>query len=126
MKGKTSRTFYMYNFIRPPILPITHSTMFSNTFNLCSIVSEIINSRYTEPSHTRDLARMGEGRGVCRILVWKPEGKRPLARRKRRWEDNIKMDFQEVECGVMNWIWLARNRDRWRAIVTAVMNIRVP
>jgi len=68
---------------------------------------------------------MGEGKGVYRILVGNPEGKRPLARPRRRWEDNSKMDLQEVGCGGMNWIELAEGRDRWRAHVNAVMNIRV-
>ena len=68
---------------------------------------------------------MGKGRGVYRVLVGKPEGKRPLGRPRRRWEDNIKMDFQEVEWG-MDWIELAQDRDRWRALVNAVMNLRVP
>jgi hypothetical protein len=58
--------------------------------------------------------------------VGKPEGKRPLGSPRRRWEDNIKMDFQEVECGDMDWIELANDRVRWRAVVNAVMNIRVP
>ena len=69
---------------------------------------------------------MGERRGVYRVLVGKPEGKRPLGRPRLRWEDNIKMDLQEVRCGVMDWIELAQNRDRWQALVTAVMNLRVP
>jgi hypothetical protein len=67
----------------------------------------------------------GEERGVCRVLVENPEGKRPLGRPRRRWEDNIIMDLQEVECRVMDWIGLAHDRDRWRAIVSAVMNLRV-
>jgi len=69
---------------------------------------------------------MGESRGVYRLLVGKPEGKRPLGRPRRRWEDNIKMDVQKVRCGGMDWIELARDRDRWRALVNAVMNLRVP
>jgi len=69
---------------------------------------------------------MGERRGVYRVLVGEPEGKRPLGRPRRRWEDNIKMDFQEVGCGGMNWIELAQDRDRWRSLVNAVMNLRVP
>jgi len=72
------------------------------------------------------VARMRERRGVYRVLVGKPEGKRPLGRPRRRWEDNIKKDLQEVECWTMNWIELAEDRDRWRALVNAVMNIRVP
>jgi hypothetical protein len=69
---------------------------------------------------------MGEGRGVYRVLVGKPEVKRPLGRPRRRWEDNIKMDLQEVGCGCMDWIELAQDRDRWRALVNAVMTLRVP
>jgi len=71
------------------------------------------------------VARMGEGRGVYGVLVEKPEGKRPLGRPRLRWEDNIKMDLQEVACGGMDWIDLAQDRDRWRALVNAVMNLRV-
>jgi len=67
-----------------------------------------------------------ERRGVYRVLVGKPEGKRSLVRPRRRWEDNIKMDLQEVGCGGMDWIELAQDRDRWRALVGAVMNLRVP
>jgi hypothetical protein len=69
---------------------------------------------------------MGEGRGVYMVLVGKPEEKRPLGRPRPRWEHNIKMDLQEVGCGGMDWIELAQDRDRWRALVNAVMNLRVP
>jgi hypothetical protein len=69
---------------------------------------------------------MGEGNGVCRVLVGKPEGMKPLGRPRSRWEDTIKMDLQEVGCGGMDWIDLAQYRDRWQALVTAVMNLRVP
>jgi hypothetical protein len=72
------------------------------------------------------VARMGEGRVVCRVLAGKPEGKRPLGRRKHRWEDNIKMDLQDVGGGCGDWMELAQDRDRWRALVSAVMNLRVP
>ena len=70
--------------------------------------------------------RMGEGRGVYRVLVGKPEGKRSIGRPRHMWEDNIKTDLQEVGCGGMDWIELAQERDRWRALVNAVMNLRVP
>jgi hypothetical protein len=68
----------------------------------------------------------GERRGVYRVLVGKSERKRPLGRPRRRREDNIKMDLQEAGCEVMDWIELAQDRDRWRTVVTAVMNLRVP
>jgi hypothetical protein len=68
---------------------------------------------------------MGGRRGVYRVLMGKPEGKRPLGRARRRWEDNIKMDLREVECGVMDWIELPQYRDRGRALVNAVMNLWV-
>jgi hypothetical protein len=71
------------------------------------------------------VARIVAGRGVYRVLVGKPEGKRPLGRPRRRCEGNIKMDLQEVECGVMDWIGLAQDRDRWRELVNTVMNLRV-
>jgi hypothetical protein len=69
---------------------------------------------------------VGERRGVYRILVAKPEGRRPLGRPRSRWEDNIKVDIQEMGCGSMVWIDLAQDRDRWWALVTAVMKLRVP
>jgi len=71
------------------------------------------------------VARMGEGRGVHRVLVGKPEGKRPLGRPRRRWEDNINMDLQEVGGCCGDWMELTQDRDRWRALVSTVMNIRV-
>ena len=70
------------------------------------------------------MARMEEGRGVHKVLVGKPEGKRPLGRPRRRWEDNIKMDLQEVGCGGIDFIDVLRDRDRWRALVNAVMKLR--
>jgi hypothetical protein len=72
-----------------------------------------------------ECARCQSG-GAYRALVEKPEGRRPLGRPRRRWEDNIKMDLREVGRGGMDWINLAQDRDRWRALVNAVMNLRVP
>ena len=72
------------------------------------------------------VARMGEERGVYRVLVGKPEGRRPLGRTRRRWVDNIMLDLQEVGCVYMDWIGMAQDRDRWRRLVSAVMNLRVP
>ena len=69
------------------------------------------------------VACAGEGRGVYRFLVGKPEARRPLGRPRHRWEDNIKMDLQEVGCGYMDWIEVAQDRDRWRALVNVVMNL---
>jgi hypothetical protein len=69
---------------------------------------------------------MGEERGVHRVLVEKPEGKRPLGRPRRSWEDNIKMDFQEIEGGRGDWMELAQDRNRWRVLVSTVKNLRDP
>ena len=66
------------------------------------------------------------GGGVYRVLVGKPEGRRPVGRPRHRWVDNIRMDHQEVGCGYMDWIELALDRDRWQTLVSAVMNLRVP
>ena len=71
------------------------------------------------------VARMGEERGAYRVLVRKPEGKRPPERPKRRWVDNVRMDLQ-VGCGYVDWIGLVQDRDRWRTLVSAAMNLRVP
>jgi hypothetical protein len=75
---------------------------------------------------TGHVARMGESRGVYRGLVGQPEGNRQLGRPRRRWEDNIKMDLREVGCEGRDWIDLAQDRERWRALVNVVMNLRVP
>jgi len=99
--------------------------------------NEELNDLYSSPNIVRviklkrmrwagHVGCMGEERGVYRILVGKPEGRRPLGRPRRRWVDNIRMDIQEVGRGYMDWIGLAQDRDRWRTLVTAVMNIRVP
>ena len=72
------------------------------------------------------VSRMGEERGVYRVLVGEPEGKRPLRRPRHGWVDNNRMDFHEVGCGYMDWIGLSQDRDRWRTLVSALMNLRVP
>ena len=92
-------------------------------YSLPNIVRVVKSRRMRWAGH---VARMGERRGVYRVLVGKPEGKRPLGRPKRRWEDNIKMDLKEVggDCG--DWMELAQDRDRWWALVSTLMNLRVP
>ena len=72
------------------------------------------------------VARMHEEKGVYMFLVGKPEGRRPLGRSRHRWVDNIRLDLQEVGCGYMDWIGMGQDRDRWRTLVSAVMNFRVP
>jgi len=89
-----------------------------------SNIVQVIKSRRMR--WTGNVARMGEERGVYRVLVWKPEGKIPLGRPRRRWVDNNRMDLQEVGCGYMDWIRLVQDRDRWRTLVSAVMNHRFP
>jgi len=99
-----------------------HNEEFSDLYSLPNIV-RVVKSRRMR--WVGNVARMGEGRGVHRFLVGKPEGKRPLWRPRRRWKDNIKRDLQEVGgCG--DWMELAQDRDRWRALVSTVRNIRVP
>ena len=92
--------------------------------SLCSCSTHF--AEFPVLSSTGHVARMDEERGVYRVLVGKPEGRRPLGRPRRRWVDNIRMDLQEVGCGYVDWIWLAQDRDRWRTLVSAVMNLRVP
>ena len=91
-------------------------------YSLPNIVRVVKSRRMRWAGH---VARMGEGRGVYRVLVGKPEGKRLLGRPRRRWEDNIKMDLREVG-RVGDWMELSQDRDRWRALVNMVMNFRVP
>ena len=91
----------------------------SDLYSLPNILRVVKSRRMRWAGH---VARMGDGRGVYRVLVGKPDGKRPLGRPRRRWEDNIKMDLQEVGGGCEDWMELAQDRDRWRALVSAVMN----
>jgi hypothetical protein len=99
--------------------------------------NEELNDLYCSPNIVRviksirmrwagPVGRMGDGKVVYRVLVGKPEGKRTLGRHRRRWEDNIKADLQDGGFGGVNWIGLAQDRDRWRTLVNAVMNLRVP
>ena len=99
--------------------------------------NEVLNDLYSSPNIVRviksrrmrwagHVALMGEERVVYRVLVGKPEGKRTLGRPRRRWVDNIGMDLQEVGCRYVDWIGLAQDRDRWRTLVSAAMNLRVP
>jgi hypothetical protein len=100
-----------------------HNEELSDLYSLPNIVRVVKSRRMRWAGY---VARIGEGRGVHGVLVGKPEGKRPLGRPTRRWEDNIKMDLQEVGGCCGDWRELAQDRDRWRAVVNAVMNFRVP
>ena len=100
-----------------------HNVELSDLYSSPNIVRVIKSRRMRWAGH---VARMGEERGAYRVLVGKPEGKRPLGRPRRRWVDNIRMDLQEVGCGYVDWIGLAQDRDRWRMLVSAVMNLGVP
>ena len=100
-----------------------HNEELNDLYSSPNIVRVIKSRRTRWAGH---VARMGEERGVYRFLVGKPEGRRPMGRHRRRWVDNIRMDLQEVECGYMDWIGLAHDRDRWRKLVSAVMNLLVP
>jgi len=100
-----------------------HDEELSDLYSSPSFVRVIKSRRMKWAGH---VARMGLRRGVCKVLVRRREGKRPLGRPRRRWEDNIKMYLQEVGCGGLDWIKLAEDGDRWRAVVNAIMNLRVP
>jgi hypothetical protein len=100
-----------------------HTEELHGLYSSPSIVRVIKARRMRWAGH---VARMGEVRGVHNILVGRPEGKRPLGRPRRRWEDNIKMDFREIGFGDVHWIHWAQDRDRWRALVNTVINLRVP
>jgi len=100
-----------------------HNEELNDLYSSPNIVRVIKSRRMRWVGH---VSRMGEDRGVYRVLVGKPEGRRPLGRPRRRWVDNIRTDLQEVGCGFVDWIRLAHDRDRWRTLVSAVMNLRVP
>jgi len=100
-----------------------HNEELNDLYSSPNIVQVIKSRRMRWAGH---VARLGEGRGEYRVLVGKPEGKRPLGRPRRGWEDNIKMDLQEVGCGGMDWIELAQDRHRCLALVIAVMNLQDP
>ena len=100
-----------------------HNEELNDLYCATNIVRVIKSRRLRRLGH---VACMGDGRGVYRVLVGKPEGKRPLGRPWRRWEYNIKMDLQEMGCRGMDWIELAQDRDRWWALVNAVMNLQFP
>jgi len=100
-----------------------HNAELNDLYSSPNIVRVIKSRRMRWAGH---VAHMGEEREVYRVLVGKPEGKRPLGRLRRRWVDNIRMALQEVGCGYIDWIGLAQDRDRWRTLVSAVMNLRVP
>jgi len=99
-----------------------HNEELNDLYSSPNIVRVIKSRRIRWAGH---VVRMDEERGVYRVLVGKPEEKRPLGRLRHRWVD-IRKDFQEVGCGYMDWIGLAQDRDRWRTLVSAVMNLRVP
>ena len=100
-----------------------HNEKLSDLYSLPNTVRVVKSRRMRWAGHE---ARMGKGRGVHRVLVGKPEGKRPLGRPRRRWEDNIKIPLLEVGRGYGDWMDLAQDSDRWRALVSRVRNIRVP
>ena len=100
-----------------------HNEELNDLYSSPNIVRVIKSRRMRWAGH---VARMGQEREVYRVLVGKPEGRRPRGRPRHRWVDNIRMDLQEVGCGYMDWIGLAMDRDRWWTLVSAVTNLRVP
>jgi hypothetical protein len=100
-----------------------HIEELNDLYSLPNIVRVVKSRRMRWAGH---VARMGEKRGVHRVLVGKPEGKRPLGRPRHRWQDNIKMNLQEVGGGCGDWMELAQDRDRWQALVSTLKNLRVP
>ena len=131
--------YYISNMLQSLLLIIYNITMTTVTGEWRRLHNEELNGLYSSSNIVRvikssrmrwagHVARMGEERGAYRVLVGKPEGKRPLGRPRHRWVDNIRMDLQEVGCGCGygDWIGLAQDRDGWRKLVNAVMNLRVP
>jgi hypothetical protein len=100
-----------------------HNEELRDLYSSPSIIRIIKSRRMRWAEH---VARMGEERNACRLLVGKPEGKRPLGRPRRRWVDNIKIDLLEIGWGGVDWIGLPQDREKWRALVNAVMKLRVP
>jgi len=100
-----------------------HNEELNYLYSSPNIVRVINSRRMRWAGH---VARMGDERGVYRVLVGMPEGKTPLGRPRRRWVNNIRMDLQEVGCGYMDWIGWAQERDRWQTLVSAVTNLQVP
>ena len=100
-----------------------HKEELNDLYSSSNIVRVIKSTRMKWAGH---VTRMGEERVVYRVFLGKPEGRRPMGRPRRRWVENIKMDLQVVGCGFMDWIGLAKDRERWRTLVSAVMNLRAP
>jgi hypothetical protein len=99
-----------------------HNEELHNLYSSPDIIRQVKSRRMRWAGH---VACMGEERKLYKVLVGKPEGKRPLGRPRRRWEDGMRMDLREIGLGFVDWIRLAQDRDRWRAVVSAVMNLRV-
>jgi hypothetical protein len=99
-----------------------HNEELHNLYSSPDIIRQVKSRRMRWARH---VARMGEERKVYKVLVEKPEGKRPLERPRRRWEDGIRMDLREIGLRDVDWIRLSQDRDRWRAVVSAVINLRV-
>jgi hypothetical protein len=99
-----------------------HNEELHNLYSFLDIIRQVKSRRMRWAGH---VARMGEDRKVYKVLVGKPEVRRPLGRPRRRWEDGIRMDLREIGLGGVDWIRLSQDRDRWRAVVSAVMNLRV-
>jgi hypothetical protein len=97
-----------------------HNEELHNLYSSSDVIRQVKSRRMMWAEH---VARMGEERKVCKVLVAKPEGKRPLEIQRRRWEYGVRMDLREIGLGHVDWIRLAQDRDRWRAVVSAVMNL---